>query len=106
MQKRWIGWIALALFALSGMALAAESHKFQLAQDARLNGTELKAGRYQIRLNGDDEAEILWRGKLVVKSEVEVQPLSEKSLRNSVVIRSGQIAEIRLKDRRIVIKQS
>lgn len=106
MQKRWIGWIALTLFALSAMALAAENHKFRLAQDASINGTELKAGQYQIRLNGDDEAEILQHGKLVAKSEVEVQPLNQKSLRNSVVIRSGQIAEIRLKTQRIVIKQS
>lgn len=104
MQKRLIAGLVLTLLALSATVLAAESHKFRLPRDARINGTDLKAGQYVIRINGEDQAEILQRGKVVVESEIDLQPLPSKSMRNSVVIRSGQITEIRLNKHLVVIK--
>lgn len=104
MRKHSFLSLLLVLLALTGAAWASESHSFRLGQDAQLQSVDLKAGKYTIRLNGDDQAEILHNGKVVVTASVDVQPLSDKARRNSVLIESGKITEIRLKNHLIVIK--
>lgn len=106
MRKQWTVGLVLILLAFSSALLATETHRFRLPQDAQLQGADLKAGNYTIRLNSENEAEILQNGKVVVTSPVEVQPLDNKSLRNSVLIQAGEIAEIRLKKQRIMIKHN
>lgn len=96
--------LALAA-AVSAGSLAAKSqdHSFNLAREATINGTTLVPGDYQLRLDGNSQAEIYRDGALVTKANVEVKPLTNKSARNSLLFASdGSIREVRMKAKVVV----
>lgn len=93
---------------IAGFSLApvrAESTGFWLPLDLKLNGVTLEKGKYEVELNGDDQATILRKGRKVVSAAVERQPLGNRQP-NSVASISGEITEIRLKDEVLVFVNS
>lgn len=97
---------AACVYMLVGALLAAplwaKSARFELTQDATLNGVTLEAGKYKIEINGENEAHIFSNGNLIVKANCEVKPLGN-SIANSVRQNSdGELLEVRLKKERVV----
>ncbi|MEE9234775.1 MAG: hypothetical protein V3U28_04975, partial [Candidatus Acidoferrales bacterium] len=98
--------IALAV-TLGASSLWAESFRFKLHESASVNGTTLKPGTYLVELNDQGEALIyevlldgrsMIKGKLLVKTRVEVKPLLRGSVTpmSCLMAADGAIKEIRL----------
>lgn len=96
--------LACLLIGVAAVAAPAEkTHSFTLPADAKVNGTMLEAGKYKIRLNGGSEAEIMRRGKTVATISVRVEPRTGASQAGTVLIKNGEVAEIRLKEETIIL---
>ncbi len=107
MKARQLITATLALALMAGLAASpalAKGHSFALHRDATINGDTLKAGKtYRVELNGNNEAHIYRNRELVTIALVEVRPLAEGELRNSVSLaKDGTVEEIRTKDQVIV----
>jgi hypothetical protein len=91
--------LALALVAvLAASPVLAKTHTFKLAQDARLNGTELAAGTYKLELGDDGKATIYnsHTRSAVTTAAVKVKPAERGSNRASVLLDAqGNLVEIR-----------
>jgi hypothetical protein len=76
--------------------LLAKTYEFELSKATSLNGVNLDAGVYKLKLNSTlTKAEIWDRGKLAVTARVEVKPL-RSSTRNTVLIdKTGTLSEYR-----------
>ena len=106
MKKFFATALAVALIAtLATGPVWAKSEKFTLVDTSSLNGVQLEPGRYKINLNGDDEAEIYRRGKLIMTARVAVHPL-ENEQPHSYAHSSGKITEIRLKNQKVIFLDS
>jgi len=95
----------LVFFLVSLLAISpvwAKSYSFKLHSEASLNGVSLEPGSYKVHLNGDDEAEIFKRGKLVAKAKAELKPLVNGDPPNSTKVKGGQLQEIRFKKQCLV----
>jgi hypothetical protein len=106
--------VALAL-AVSIPALASTKNKkdpkpiakstFELVGNETLGGKVLKAGEYFV--TADESKVSFWRGdKVVAEAPITWQTLFEPTMRNTVVLDSGRIKEIRFagKTRSLVIQ--
>jgi hypothetical protein len=98
--------LAAAALALLSAPVWAKEVSFRLETDLKLNGVELKSGRYKLVINGDGTAEI-FRGKtLVTTAKVEVKSL-DGVLPNAVNFdRNSNLREIRTNEERVVFVQS
>ncbi len=94
--------IVLVTTLASGPVWAKSGWDFQLYHTREINGTQLERGSYELRLNGNNEAEIYRKGKLITTATVEVRPLGERRVPKSMLIRSGVIVEIRMKKEVVV----
>ena len=94
--------IVLVTTLASGPVWAKSGWDFQLYRTRVINGTQLERGSYELRLNGNNEAEIYRKGKLITTATVEVRPLGERRVPKSMLIRSGVIVEIRMKKEVVV----
>lgn len=107
--------LALAM-ALSLPVLASSKHKnsdpkpiaksnFLLVGNESLGGTQLKAGTYLV--TADESKVSFWRDdKLVAEAPVIWKQLTERPERNTLVVDSGKIVEVRFpgKNRSVVIE--
>ncbi len=94
--------IVLVTTLVSGSAWAKSGWDFQLYRTRVVNGTQLEKGSYELRLNGNNEAEIYRNRKLITKATVEVRPLKKGIPANSILINSDVIVEIRMKKEVVV----
>lgn len=101
-QKK-INLIVVLVMLLVVTLAVAEDYRFTLAQESTVNSVKLKPGKYRLSLDGHQEARIYHKGKMVVKSRVEVRPI-EAGLQPESVVRGsdGILREIRLKRQRVV----
>ena len=94
--------IVLVTTLVSGSAWAKSGWDFQLGRTRVINGTQLEKGSYELRLNGNNEAEIYRNRKLITTATVEVRPLKKTTDANSILTRSDVIVEIRMKKEVVV----
>ena len=94
--------IMLVTTLASGPVWAKSGWDFQLYHTRVINGTQLERGSYELRLNGNNEAEIYRNRKLITTATVEVRPLGNRMDPKSMLISDGSIREIRTKDEVIV----
>ncbi len=106
-MKRFLSLMVMVTltFLLCGTWLAAKTHRIELAQQAKVNGVELRPGEYRIKVGPENEVEFYQGNKLVAKTKAEVKPL-EKELPNSVSLKEGNLVEIRLKKEKLVLISS
>ena len=104
MRKLFTAAFAIVLVAtlVSGSAWAKSDWDFKLGRARVINGTQLKKGSYELRLNGNNEAEIYRNRKLITTATVEVRPLKKTTDANSILTRSDVIVEIRMKKEVVV----
>jgi hypothetical protein len=104
---------AVLALALAIPALAASKSKkdskpiarstFELVGNETLNGTALKAGVYVV--TADDARVSFWRNdKLVAEAPIQWQPLNEATGRNTLVLDSGKIQEVRFAGKNRAVK--
>ncbi|HUG43128.1 MAG TPA: hypothetical protein VMN76_02700 [Acidobacteriota bacterium] len=98
--------LAAGTLLLLAAPVMGKEVNFRLDDDLKLNGVELKSGRYKLVINGDGTAEI-FRGKtLVTTAKVELKSL-DGVLPNAVNYdKNLNLREIRTKDERVVFVQS
>ena len=94
--------IVLVTTLVSGSAWGKSGWDFQLGRTRVINGTQLEKGSYELRLNGNNEAEIYRNRKLITTATVEVRPLKKTTDANSILTRSDVIVEIRMKKEVVV----
>ncbi len=94
--------VVLVTTVASGPVWAKSGWDFQLYRTRVINGTQLKRGSYELRLNGNNEAEIYRNRKLITKATVEVRPLEKGTDANSILTNSDVIVEIRMKKEVVV----
>ncbi len=94
--------IVLVTTLASGPIWAKSGWDFKLYSAVVINGTQLERGSYELRLNGNNEAEIYRNRKLITKATVEVRPLKKGIPANSMLIKSDVIVEIRMKKEVVV----
>ncbi len=94
--------IVLVTTLASGPVWAKSGWDFQLYRTRVINGTQLERGSYELRLNGNNEAEIYRNRKLITRVPVEVRPLEKDTVAKSMLIRNGVIVEIRTKKEVVV----
>ncbi len=94
--------IVLVTTLASGPVWAKSDWDFQLYHTREINGTQLERGSYELRLNGNNEAEIYRNRKLITTATVEVRPLKKGIPANSMLIKSDVIVEIRMKKEVVV----
>ncbi len=94
--------IVLVSTLASGPVWAKSGWDFQLYRTRVINGTQLKRGSYELRLNGNNEAEIYRNRKLITTATVEVRPLEKGTDANSILTNSDVIVEIRMKKEVVV----
>ena len=94
--------IVLVTTLVSGSAWAKSGWDFQLYKTREINGTQLKKGSYELRLNGNNEAEIYRNRKLITTATVEVGPLKKGTDANSMLTKNDVIVEIRTKKEVVV----
>ena len=100
--------ITLALVTgLAASPALAKGHSFKLQRDATINGSQLKGQKtYRLELNGNNEALIYRNHKLVTTAPVEVKPITDSTIRNTVVLDSeGTVLAIRTKKHVVVFVQ-
>ncbi len=104
MRKLFTAAFAIVLVAtlVSGSAWAKSDWDFQLYHTQVINGTQLEKGSYELRFNGNNEAEIYRNRKLITTATVEVRPLKKGTPAKSMLIRDGVIVEIRTKKEVVV----
>ena len=89
----------VTLLLVSFMAvlpLLGKTYRFELPRDTALNGVNLDAGVYQLKLNSTlTKAEIYERGKLAVTAQVEVKPLGNSTKDTILISRNGALSEYR-----------
>ncbi len=104
MRKLFTAAFAIVLVATlaSGPVWAKSGWDFQLYRTREINGIQLERGSYELRLNGNNEAEIYRNRKLITKATVEVRPLKKGTAANSVLTNSDVIVEIRMKKEVVV----
>ena len=69
--------------ATVGLVLAgAETHRITLFQDARMNGTDLKAGDYKMEVLGDKV--VLRNGKVKVEASAKLETSTVKFSTNAI----------------------
>lgn len=98
--------IVLVSTLASGPVWAKSGWDFQLYRTREINGTQLKRGSYELRLNGNNEAEIYRNRKLITTATVEVHPLKKGTDANSILTKSDVIVEIRMKKEVVVFNAS
>ena len=81
--------IVLVTTLVSGSAWAKSGWDFQLYRTHVVNGTQLEKGSYELRLNGNNEAEIYRNRKLVTTVPVEVRPLKKGTDAKSMLTRKN-----------------
>ncbi len=94
--------IVLVTTLASGPVWAKSGWDFQLYHTRVINGTQLERGSYELRLNGNNEAEIYRNRKLITTATVEVRPLKKGIPANSILTNSDVIVEIRMKKEVVV----
>lgn len=71
--------MALVFFLVSFMTLfplLGKTYRFELPKTTALNGVDLRAGTYELKLNSTQtKAQIYKNGKLAVTAQTEVTPL-------------------------------
>ena len=104
MRKLFTAAFAIVLVATlaSGPVWAKSGWDFQLTRTRVVNGIQLERGSYELRLNGNNEAEIYRNRKLITKATVEVRPLKRGTDANSILTKSDVIVEIRMKKEVVV----
>lgn len=105
MRKTLLSVTAISLvFLLAGQSAWAKTDRFHLSSKAKVKSVSLEPGSYQVNIDGN-QAEILQRGKILVKAQVSVKQLADGDTPDTVLLDSnGQIQEIRLKKQVIVFK--
>ena len=94
--------LILGLIVLpSGMF--AKDHRVEFPSKAVVNGTELEAGKYKLRLTSEDTAEFYSGKELLATSKVEIKPIGTATPNSVSIKRDGRLVEIRLKNERIVL---
>ena len=94
--------IVLVTTLASGPVWAKSGWDFQLYHTREINGTQLERGSYELRLNGNNEAEIYRNRKLITRVPVEVRPLEKGTDAKSILTKSDVIVEIRMKKEVVV----
>ncbi len=89
--------IVLVTTLASSPVWAKSGWDFQLYRTRVINGTQLERGSYELRLNGNNEAEIYRNRKLITRVPVEVRPLEKGTDAKSILTKSDVIVEIRMK---------
>ncbi len=104
MRKLFTATFAIMLVAslVSGSVWAKSDWGFELHRTYEINGVQLEHGSYKLQLNGNNEAEIYRKGKLITTATVEVRPLGNRMDPKSMLTSGGSIREIRTKDEVIV----
>ncbi len=90
--------VLTAFFMLLTLTLAASAQpihtSFTLRSSAKLAGTELKAGDYNVTAD-DTKVTIMSRGKVVAEAKVEWKDGASKAGSTSLLIAGDEIKEIR-----------
>ena len=96
--------IVLVTSLASGPVWAKSGWDFELYRAQVINGTGtvLEPGSYELRLNGNNEAEIYRNKKLITTATVEVGPLKKGTDANSMLTKNDVIVEIRTKKEVVV----
>ncbi len=94
--------IVLVTTLASGPVWAKSGWDFQLYRTRVINGTQLERGSYELRLNGNNEAEIYRNRKLITRVPVEVRSLEKGTDAKSILTKSDVIVEIRMKKEVVV----
>ena len=96
--------IVLVTTLVPGSLWAESGWDFHLNQARVIGNTHivLEPGSYELRLNGSNEAEIYRNKKLIATVAVEVRPLEVNEDAKSILTRSGNIIEIRMKKEVVV----
>ena len=94
--------IMLVSTLASGPVWAKSGWDFELYRTREISGTQLKRGSYELRLNGNNEAEIYRNRKLITTAKVEVRPLKKGTDANSMLTNNDVIVEIRTKKEVVV----
>lgn len=81
--------------------LVANSHRFRLAEKARLYAIDLEPGEYVLKVY-DDVASIYQGKKLIGVARIEIEPIAGV-LKNSTLCCDGVLREIRLEEERVLI---
>jgi len=84
-------------------ALNAKDHRVEFPSKAIVNGTELDAGRYKVRLISEDTAEFYSGKNLVATAKVEIKPIGNATPNSISMKRDGRLVEIRLDNERVVL---
>jgi hypothetical protein len=97
----------LVITLASGPVWAKSGWDFELTETGVISRTNtvLEPGRYELRLNGNDEASIYRERKLLTTVPVEVLPLGTGTAANSVLTKSAVIVEIRMTKEVVVFLQ-
>lgn len=94
----------LVITLASGPVWAKSGWDFQLTETGVISRTNtvLEPGWYELRLNGNNEASIYRKRKLLTTVPVEVLPLETGKDANSILTKSAVIVEIRMKKEVVV----
>jgi competence protein ComGC len=84
-------------------AMYAKDHRIEFPSKAIVNGTELEAGKYKLRLTSEETAEFYSGKELVATSKVEIMPIGAATPNSVSIKRDGRLVEIRLEDERVVL---
>ena len=87
--------ILLSLFLAVAAMAKAKRYDLQLAQDVQAGSTQLKAGAYQVEVDGNSLV-FYQRQKEVAKVTVKSEDLPKKNEATSVTIASGKLIAIQL----------
>jgi len=95
LKKLALGFMLLALaLASAGTVPSSHSYTITLVQPAVVNGAQLKAGDYKLKIGTDKIT--LTSGKQVVEAPAKVETTEKKFDDTAIRFVSGAIAEIRL----------
>ena len=95
MRIRSIPALAILFFALPAFAGSTNSANFTATQPITVGTNQLKPGAYTFQVvDGQNEVEILQKGKLVAKAPCHWVKLSAKPMASEVDTDSGKVTEV------------
>jgi hypothetical protein len=95
MRIRFTSVLAIALFALPAFAGSTNSANFTSTEPITVGTNQLKPGAYTFQVTeGQNEVEVLQKGKLVAKAPCHWVKLSAKPVASEVDTDSGKVTEV------------
>jgi hypothetical protein len=98
-MKKLLGTVLFALAVLVVAAPAwAKTYRIGIFYPTTINGTHIKAGDYNLRLNDSGQATLYQDGKMITKLEAKQEARTDKGPVEVVQRKDGTLEQIRLKD--------